>query len=852
MCVVAGGTLLTDEEASVIELLRSGFTPTEFDDDLHARLTSALGDSQASQLDKAVLIRQLLRRWSLRDQRDVPVEIAYPISDAIGEVAGIVGLRQRHDGMWSADPWDPGWLELNGGNPDGAALAGTAVGARFQSEALRADPFFQEITGFSQYRTPGQRAACRAVMTAPEGSTIISMLPTGSGKTEVALCLSRRAKFGVTVVVVPTVALAYDFERRFRIDFARGERRVDPAKLNFAWTASTDETTRERLKQAIVNGRQRILVTSPESMTRALRQTLIDTASVGRLQGFVVDEAHLVTQWGRDFRPEFRMLADLRRDLLAVAAVGGHDRAVTLLLSATLGTPEMEDLATLFGQPGPLSPVIANALRPEPDIWIAHAVDKDERNSWVEDTLAHCARPAVLYVTQPKEARQWLFTLQAAGYSRAAVVTGDSTSGERTAVLEGIRATVGTTGAVDLVVATSAFGLGIDYAHIRSVIHACIPETVDRWYQELGRSGRDGHASAEFLLTAPGDGREAAALGVQVLTPPLAKKRWDNLWQHRESAKGFTFVDLESSWGVGRGDYNRRWNAQLIQGLVELGELERVQFDFEDVRDLPRDPATDSAEWIAIRRVDAGLGIPTFWDAKWLPWQQKESGRSSESLRRIRDVAHLKNGACAAISDAYSPSWELREKWGNRVEFMEPPGPCGRCPACRAGGVPSTEHFPPSPEQVWAVVPRDLAELEDFVLSCRGFNGLALLTYDSDDDMYIPVLASGLAALGVRHFGGLSVPVRASPGERLFIDELPISPVDLTPVSSLSYFTRAQPVSARWLARRSRPRPTNGNLGTLFDLLLVPTGIRIGEHSVGRDLPAMAAGTAVELLHRSQ
>src|SRR5262249_34928338 len=158
-------------------------------------------------------------------------------------------------------------------------LAGTAEGVRFHSEPLPSDPFFKQIAEFDTYRTPGQRAACRAVMTAPEASTVIAMLPTGSGKTEVALCLSERSRYGVTVIVVPTVALAYDFERRFRDHFARKNRRVNPDALHFAWTASTDEPTRATIKHRISQGQQRLLVTSPESMTRALRHTLLEAAA---------------------------------------------------------------------------------------------------------------------------------------------------------------------------------------------------------------------------------------------------------------------------------------------------------------------------------------------------------------------------------------------------------------------------------------------------------------------------------------------------------------------------------------------------------------------------------------------
>jgi len=357
--------------------------------------------------------------------------------------------------------------------------------------------------------------------------------------------------------------------------------------------------------------------------------------------------------------------------------------------------------------------------------------------------------------------------------------------------------------------------------------------------------------SAAFLLTAPGDGNEAADLGVQVLTPPVAKRRWDHLWEHRELLNGRTFVDLESSWGVGRGDYNRRWNAQLIQGLVELRELRRDQFDVEDLGDLIGENSTQPTEWTAISRVEAGLGMPTFWDERWLPWQQRETSRSTESLRRIREVALLKTGACEGISDAYAPSPELRDMWGNRVQFMEPVGPCGRCPDCRVAGIAPVEDISPSPEQEWAVRPCDLTELGKFIASCRGLNGLALLTHTSEDDELVGRLANALLRLGVRHFSGLPVSISATPAERIFVDDLPLAPVDLTPVSSLTYFAPAQSISAWWLVRRRHPRPRGRDASALCDVLLVPVGSRIGDQSVGKDLPAIPAATAVELLHGS-
>jgi hypothetical protein len=338
---------------------------------------------------------------------------------------------------------------------------------------------------------------------------------------------------------------------------------------------------------------------------------------------------------------------------------------------------------------------------------------------------------------------------------------------------------------------------------------------------------------------------------VRVLSPEIAEKRWIDIWDHRRDASGRTFVDLEGARGsVGRGDYNRRWNAQVVQGLIELGELKREQFDVEDLRELLNKDDVEVSDWTAVSRAAARLGAPTFWHDVWGPWQRREMDGFSESLNRVRDVSLLRVGACSGIAAAYAPNEELRRNWGSRLEFMQPVGSCGRCPDCRRTDVPLYADPPPSPKQDWAVYMTDLSALQTFATAVRGVNGCAFITYRNGEDDLAVRIGTSLAMLGVRHFGGLPAPVKAQQGEAIFFDQSPLSPADLTPVSSFSYFEPTRTVSRRWLARREVGR-VNANRDELVDILLVPNGTSIGGRSVGKDIPSVSAATALELSRRS-
>lgn len=231
--------------------------------------------------------------------------------------------------LLEARQWMPDWLD--GGNRGVFADA-------FSERTVRpdwrcaVDPFIGDATGFSHYSCPGQREAVRAAFLMPPGDTLMVNLPTGSGKSLVgqAPALVHRDAGHLTLFVVPTVALAIDQERAMQALFTRGQPGT-PKPL--AWYGGLPEDQRAGIRQRLRQGTQRILFTSPEALTTSLLRVVSEVAEAGMLDYLVIDEAHLITQWGDEFRPTFQTLAGLRNNLLRLAPAGRRFR--TLLLTAT-------------------------------------------------------------------------------------------------------------------------------------------------------------------------------------------------------------------------------------------------------------------------------------------------------------------------------------------------------------------------------------------------------------------------------------------------------------------------------------------------------------------------------------
>lgn len=686
-----------------------------------SRFASALSgtgpNASAGAADIAVLLRQCLRSDDehrlasmtdhgsfVRAWLEVPSCRLFPESFAWSNYGLLAQSRGERGARISADAWRPEWLDV----PEGTSVdADSAAGITCRTdESVQGDPFLTVIDSeFSTYKTPGQRASVRSAMVLPAGATLVVNLPTGAGKTLAMLAAAELAAPGMTsVIVVPTVALALDQERRYRAQ--------NPDSPGTAYYGGLSAAAKKGFRDRLWSGEQRVIFTNPEAVVSSLARPLVDAAGGGRLALLGVDEAHVVGSWGDAFRPHFHSLAGLRRLLLRAAKDAGHPPMKTILASATLTEDVLILLETLFGQPGPFLHVAAAVLRPEPSYWQATDLEPAAREAHLLETLRHVPRPAVVYTTLRQEQRFGTLTpsrvadlLRGQGFRRLEIVDGGSSTAHREKVLHGLRAEGDVQSTIDVVVATSAFGLGIDVADIRSVVHACIPEGIDRFYQEVGRGGRDGKASTSVLVATPQDEDLAQGLASpKYLTPARARERWTAMMTaRRDVGDDLHRLPLTAISGDVKvnSEYNERWNLFTVILLARAGAI-AWDFSFSG-RDEDGELESDSG-WLTIRVIRGDHQTDGFWRDVVDQTRRAMVENSHKGLLRLRNA--MNGTGCAGVLIA--ESFTIDEPPDLRTTCL---AACGGCRWCRAHGKPRWASPSPIPAAI-AVVPADRPTLD--------------------------------------------------------------------------------------------------------------------------------------------
>jgi ATP-dependent DNA helicase RecQ len=332
--------------------------------------------------------------------------------------------------------------------------------------------YFPEHDGF----LPGQREALRAVL---DGRDVVAVLPTGGGKTLVYQ-LAGALRGGTTIVATPLIALMQDQVRRLRenSDQAVG-----------AITGAVRGQQRDELLADLAAGRLMFLFATPEQLSRDDVRAALRRAPVNL---FCVDEAHCISEWGFDFRPAYRELA-------AAAELMG--RPPVLALTATAPEAVRRDVATELGLRDPL--LVARGFdRSNLHFSVRHVTDPERRDRQLAKILTELELPAVVYCTTRRESEETAFALLAQG-----VAAGHYHGGMERAVRNEVQDAflAPDPGVLDVLCATSAFGMGIDKPDIRAVVHRTMPDSLEAYWQEAGRAGRDGRPADCVMLYRPED-----------------------------------------------------------------------------------------------------------------------------------------------------------------------------------------------------------------------------------------------------------------------------------------------------------------------------------------------------------
>jgi DNA topoisomerase-3 len=464
------------------------------------------------------------------------------IEDYVREVVGRVGEKpvERASGVESASG--------ESAPPNVRAVSGSV------EEVLKS------AFGFDSFR-PNQEAVCRAAI---EGKDVLLVMPTGSGK---SLCyqLPGVVRGGTTLVISPLIALMEDQVAKLK-------------QQGFAVERIHSGRDRASSRQACidyVNGRLQFLFIAPE---RLRVPGFPDMLARHKPNLIAIDEAHCISQWGHDFRPDYRMIG---QHLPALRP------APVMALTATATPLVQDDIAAQLGM-GLVSRFIHGFRRSNIAIEAVEVAPDQRADLAVQLLRERERRPGIVYVPTRKQAEAVAAQLQSelpcASYH--AGLDADTRKRVQQQFLDG---------KVDVMVATIAFGMGIDKPDIRTVIHTALPGSIEAYYQEIGRAGRDGKPSRAILMHSYADRythdffferdyppvAALDAIASQLRSEPQPKellkrkcrmeeetfdKALEKLW-----ILGGAAVDAEENASAGDGEWRRAY--------LELVEQKRAQID---------------------------------------------------------------------------------------------------------------------------------------------------------------------------------------------------------------------------------------------------------------------------------
>ena len=545
---------------------------------------------------------------------------------------------------------------------------------------LRIDPALKKKLKndrYQSYNGATQQLAVRLALTTENNSTLLINLPTGCGKTLVAHALSLFSPNNkMILVIVPTTALAIDQGKRvgeLLDNINQGHGGV------YCWYGEQTKSQHDDIKQRIRSQQQRILFCSPEAACKSLLPVLFSSCESNAITSIVIDEAHVIDNWGVSFRPYFQYLSSLVRALRNVSP----DGIKCILMSATFTEKTVADLKNLFYfNQSKFIEIHGSFLRPEIQYHVVKTV-KEEHTDQVVNAVIHLPKPLIVYSLKPKDAKLIYSLLIEEGLKRIGLYTGEEVSEKKDTLIEKWN-----NDQLDVMIANAAFGVGMDKPNIRSVIHMAVPVNLESFYQEVGRAGRDGNACQSLLIYYDDQVDDARKKNNQrLIGEDKGFKKWDRMWDSGSVVDGNKRLAIESFHDElsRKSTRNEDWNRRTLLLMQRTGVIELTL-----EKPSPPEYYSDTSEEIYRSQIEDyyrdyynniivtlsenhNLKDKKIWDEIVGGRRTYEKKHREEDFKKLTDwIANYKN----------EPLCHILEKHYT-IHNIQPEYACGGCPSCR-------------------------------------------------------------------------------------------------------------------------------------------------------------------------